>query len=168
MDRRRFLVTSLAGVFAARPAEAQVAAKVPQLGVLSAGPRTPDRLVGLDVFRGGLRQHGYVEGQNIAIEYRWAEAPAQAEDLASELARLKVDVLVAMDPAAVRAARRVTTTIPIVMIISIDPVGQGYVASLARPGGNITGLTWDAEFQISGKYLELLKAAVPNLIGWRA
>jgi len=163
MNRRRFLLISLAGVLAAPPAvEAQAAMKLPQLGLLFGGPRSPDRRAGLDEFREGLRERGYVEGQNIAIEYRWAEGPAQALELATELAHLKVDVLVAADPVAVRAANRATTTIPIVMIISLDPIGQGYVTSLARPGGNITGLTWDSKFEITGKYLELLKAAVPK------
>jgi putative ABC transport system substrate-binding protein len=164
MDRRRFLLTAMAGALAAPPAvEAQAAMKMPQLGLLSGGPRSPDRLAGLDVFREGLRKRGYVEGQNIAIEYRWAERPEQVQELATELARLKVDVLVAADPASVRAAKRATRTIPIVMVISLDPVGQGYVASLVRPGGNITGLTWDSKFEITGKYLELLKMAVPKI-----
>jgi putative ABC transport system substrate-binding protein len=164
MDRRRFLLTSVVGALTAPPAvEAQTAMKMPQLGVLSGGPRSPDRLAGLEVFREALGTRGYVEGQNIAIEYRWAERPEQVQELATELARLKVDVLVAADPTSVRAAKRATTTIPVVMVISLDPVGQGYVASLARPGGNITGLTWDSEFEITGKYLELLKVAVPRI-----
>ncbi len=164
MDRPRFLLTSLAGALAGPvAAEAPAPLKLPQLGMLSGGPRSPDRLAGLDEFRAALRKRGYVEGQNIAIDYRWADGPEQVQQLATELARLKVDVLVAADPASVRAAKRATTTIPIVMVISLDPVGQGYVASLARPGGNITGLTWDSEFEITGKYLELLKVAVPKI-----
>jgi putative tryptophan/tyrosine transport system substrate-binding protein len=137
--------------------------RLPQLGVLSGGPPSPDRLAGLDAFRDGLRERGYVEGQSIAIEYRWGENPEQVQEFATELVRLKVDVLVAADPSAVRAAKRATLTIPIVMVQSLDPVGQGYVASLARPGGNMTGLTWDSKFEITGKYLELLKAAAPRI-----
>jgi ABC transporter substrate binding protein len=132
MDRPRFLLTSLAGALAGPvAAEAPAPLKLPQLGMLSGGPRSPDRLAGLDEFRAALRKRGYVEGQNIAIDYRWADGPEQVQQLATELARLKVDVLVAADPASVRAAKRATTTIPIVMVISLDPVGQGYVASLA-------------------------------------
>jgi ABC-type uncharacterized transport system substrate-binding protein len=164
MDRRRFLLTLLAGTLAAPlAAEAQAAMKLPQLGLLSSGPPSPDRLAGLEAFREGLRERGYVEGQNIAIEYRWAEKPEQVQELATELVRLKVDVLVAADPPAVRAAKKATPKVPIVMVQSIDPIGQGYVASLARPGGNMTGLTWDSQFEISGKYLELLKAAAPKI-----
>jgi putative tryptophan/tyrosine transport system substrate-binding protein len=93
-------------------------------------------------FRQGLRDLGYVEGQNIVIEYRYAEGRAeQLPDLAAELVRLKVDVIVAGGTAAIRAVQHATRTIPIVMAVAYDPVGEGLVASLARPGGNITGLS---------------------------
>src|SRR5216683_7739275 len=115
--------------------DAQPAGKVYRIGRLSSGPpREPNP--GLEAFRQGLRDLGYVEGQNLVIEYRYAEGREERlPDLAAELVRLKVDVIVAGGP-AIRAAQHATSTIPIVMAVSGDPVAQGYVASLARPGGN--------------------------------
>jgi len=111
----------------------------------------------------GLSALGYVEGKNIIIEYRWAEGNYERlAGLAAELAQLKVDVIVAASVVAIRAAQQATTTIPIVMVRTSDPVGSGFVASLSRPGGNITGLS-NINVDISGKYLELLRAAVPKL-----
>ena len=116
-----------------------------------------------EAFRQGLRELGYVEGKNILIEYRYAEGKADRErELAAELARLKVDVIVTTGPTVTRAAKEATVTIPIVMALDPDPVGNGFVASLARPGGNITGLSTLAP-ELSGKQLELLKDIVPKL-----
>jgi putative tryptophan/tyrosine transport system substrate-binding protein len=147
----------LVTVFAA---EAQHLPKVPRIGVLGAqalGPG-PD-----NAFRDGLRQFGYVDGKSIAIE--WRETQARAErlpELAADLVRLKVEVIVATSNPAVAAAQKATTTIPIVMVLATDPVRLGFVASLARPAGNITGLTIQTP-DIAGKRLELLKEAVPHL-----
>ena len=141
-----------------RLAEAQKPAKVPRIGVLS-GPTDP----GVEAFRQGLRELGYVEGKNITIEHRSAEGKVdRLPDLAAELVRLKVDVIVASSNLAVIALKETTQTIPIVMSIVGDPVGAGFIASLARPGGNITGLSGIAE-QLSGKRLELLKEINPKL-----
>jgi putative tryptophan/tyrosine transport system substrate-binding protein len=114
-------------------------------------------------FRQGLRALGYVEGQNIVIE--WRSSGGQVErlpDLATELVRLKVDVIVATDNPAIAAAQRATSTIPIVMVVAMDPVRTGFVDSLARPGGNTTGLTVQGT-DVQGKALQLLKEAVPTV-----
>jgi putative ABC transport system substrate-binding protein len=117
----------------------------------------------VEAFRQGLRDLGYVEGQNLVMEYRYMEGRAeQLPDLAAELVRLKVDVIVAGGTAAIRAAQHATRTIPIVMAVAYDPVGEGLVASLARPGGNITGLSWLGA-ELPGKRLEILKETVPQL-----
>lgn len=140
------------------PAHAQQPAKVPRIGLLvdGASPR-------VEAFRQGLRELGYVEGQNALIEYRSAaEKGDRLADLAADLVRLRVDVIVAPDPPAARAAKNATRTIPIVMRSSGDPVEAGLVASLARPGGNITGLYSISE-ELIGKRLELLKEVVPQL-----
>ena len=111
----------------------------------------------------GLREHGYVGGQNLVIECRWTEAqPERAAALADELVSLGVDLIVANGSASVLASKRATSTIPIVMVGVLGPVERGLVASLARPGGNVTGLTNSAGPQIAGKYLQLLKEAVPG------
>jgi putative tryptophan/tyrosine transport system substrate-binding protein len=143
-------------------AEAQQAKKVPRIGYLGATSRStnPARI---EAFRQGLRELGYVEGKNIVIEYRFAEGKLdRLPALASELMRLKVDVVLTGGPIATRSAKQATATIPIVMAYDDDPVGSGFVASLARPGGNITGLSTLAP-EISGKQLELLKEVVPKL-----
>src|SRR5215467_8605124 len=139
------------------PAEAQQPAKVPRiigfLGVTS--PSTISARV--EALRQGLRELGYEEGKNIVIEYRWAEGKFdRLPDLAGELVRLKVEVIVTGGPADTRAAKEATNTIPIVMGFDNDPVGSGFVASLAHPGGNITGLSTLSP-ELSGKQLELLK-----------
>ncbi len=142
-------------------ADAQQAGKVPRIGVLSG--LSPEGGSYIYPLREGLREFGYVEGQNIAIEWRWAHGRTERlADLAAELVRLKVDVIVAPGNAPVTAAQRATRTIPIVMAIVTDPVALGFVASLARPGGNITGLTSQAA-DLLGKRLQLLKEAVPNV-----
>ena len=125
---------------------------------ISAGDPSPLR----DAFIGGLRDAGWIAGRNATIEYRHAAGdPARLSKLAQELVALKVDVIVAAGTEAIQAASRATTTIPIVMAISSDPVASGLVASLARPGANVTGLT-HLNIDISGKRLELLREAVPG------
>ena len=140
-------------------AQAQQPKKVPRVGFLSSSV-FPGRI---EVFRQGLRDLGYVEGKNIVIEWRNADGNHDRErSLATELVRLKVDVIVTGGSTATRAAKEATLTIPIVMTQDSDPVGNGFVASLARPGGNITGLANFAP-ELSGKRLELLKEVVPKL-----
>jgi putative ABC transport system substrate-binding protein len=143
-------------------AEAQQSAKVPRIGFLVAGSASSVS-ARVAAFRQGLRELGYIEGKNIVIEWRFAEGKSErVSALAAELVRLKVDVIVSAGPAATRPAKEATVTIPIVMGFDNDPVGNRFVASLARPGGNITGLSTLAP-EISGKRLELLKEIVPKL-----
>jgi putative ABC transport system substrate-binding protein len=150
----------LAGSLAA---VAQPPAQIPQIGVLNNGRQVDaPQLRVLEEFRQGLHDLGYVEGQNIALAIRWAEGSVERlHELAAELVRLKVDVLVVFGPPGVRAARAATNTIPIVMARMDDAEEHGFVASLARPGGNITGLSFQTG-ELSGKWLEILKAAVPS------
>jgi len=151
-------------------AEAQQAGKVHRIGFLSPSSRSdPERLAspfgerGLAAFRQGLRDLGYVEGQNIAIEYRWAEGRFERlPDLAAELVRLKVDVIVSVVTQATLAAKNATGTIPIVLVAAGDPLGSGLVANLARPGGNVTGPS-SMYGDLAGKQLELLKETVPKV-----
>jgi putative tryptophan/tyrosine transport system substrate-binding protein len=143
-------------------AQAQQPTKVPRIGYLSAGVRSINS-PRYEAFRQGLRELGYVEGKNIIIEFRSADGKFdRLPALAAELVRLKVDVIVTGGPPSARAAKEATSTIPIVMTQVGDPVGSGFVASLARPGGNITGLSGLAP-ELSGKRLELLKDIVPKL-----
>jgi ABC-type uncharacterized transport system substrate-binding protein len=144
------------------PATAQQPTKVARIGFL--GATSPSAISArLDAFRQGLRELGYVEGKNILIEYRYAETKLdRLPALAAELVRLKVDVMVLAGPASIRPAKEATNTIPIVMANDADPVGSGVVASLARPGGNVTGLSNLAP-EMGGKRLELMKEIVPNL-----
>jgi len=143
-------------------AEAQQAKKVPRIGYLSATSPSAN-LARIEAFRQGLRELGYVEGKNIIIENRYAEGKLDSlPALAAELVRLKVDVIVTAGPAATRPAKEATSTIPIVMTNEGDPVRTGFVASLAQPGGNITGLSTLAP-ELSGKRLELLKEIIPKL-----
>jgi putative ABC transport system substrate-binding protein len=142
--------------------EAQQPKKVPRIGFLSAASSSAIS-ARVEAFRQGLRELGYVEGKNIFIEWRFAEGKSdRLPSLAAELVRLKVDVIVAEAPTSTRSAKQATVTIPIVMVFDDDPVGSGFVASLARPGGNITGLSTLSP-EISGKQLELLKEIVPKL-----
>ena len=143
-------------------ANGQQPAKVPRIGFLSSlSPAAVS--VRMDAFRQGLRELGYVEGKNIVIESRWAEGKTERlPELAAELVRLKVDIIVTGGPAVNRFAKEATVTIPIVLAFDNDPVGNGFAASLARPGGNITGLSTQYP-EISGKQLELLKEIVPRL-----
>ena len=143
-------------------ADAQRPAKVPRIGYLVLSPLADPPSAERRAFADGLRELGYVEGQSIIIEYRAANWNRELlPDLAEELVALKVDVIVAI-PGAIEAARDATKTIPIVVPAIIDPVGSGFVASLARPGGNVTG-TGQLTSELSGKRLELLKEALPKL-----
>jgi putative ABC transport system substrate-binding protein len=145
-------------------ADAQQAGKVPRIGYL--GLTSPsDRPPLLDAFRQRLRELGWVEGQNIVIDYRYAEGRVdRLPDLAAELVRLKVDLIVASaGTQAATAAKNATETIPIVMIYVRDPVGTGLIASLARPGGNVTGVSGSAGLELFAKQLELLKETVPKI-----
>jgi putative ABC transport system substrate-binding protein len=165
MITRRVFVGSLTGGLLAAPlaADAQQAGKVPRIGFL--GTRTlSDTSPYLDAFRQGLRELGWVEGQNIVIDDRFAEGRFdRLPDLAAELVRLKVAIIVAAPTPAVVAAKKATETIPIVAIAVGDPVGIGLIASLARPGGNVTGLSFSVGLEIAGKGLELLKETVPKV-----
>jgi putative ABC transport system substrate-binding protein len=144
------------------PAEAQQRTKIPRIGYL-AGANLSASANRIEPFRQGLRELGYIEGKNIIIEYRSADGKlARLPALAAELVRLKVDIIVPAGAGSTRAAKEATTTIPIVMTNEGDPVGTGIVASLARPGGNITGLSTLAP-ELSGKRLELLREIVPKL-----
>ena len=164
MDRRAFLSILTGALLAARlAAEAQQAGKVPRIGLLLlfGAPDQPNPLV--EAFRKGLRDLGYVEGRNLAIEYRWAEGHNQRlPDQAAELVRQNVALIVTPGTPATLAARAGTSEIPIVMTNVGDPVGSGLVRSLARPGGNVTGLSL-LDKDLHGKRIELLKEAVPNL-----
>jgi len=141
---------------------AQQPGKVPRIGILPPGPIS-ERVHLWEAFRQGLRKLGYVEGQNIILVFPSGEVkPERLPHLAAELVSLKVDVIVAAAIVAVQAAKEATKTIPIVMPVASDAVETGLVASLARPGGNITGLTLISS-QLSGKRLELLKEVVPRL-----
>src|SRR5713101_5160816 len=145
-------------------ADAQPPTKVPRIGYLeTASTELPVAQAMLDAFRQGLRERGYVEGQTFVIEYRAAAGRVERlPDLVAELARLKVNVIVASATPAALAAKRATSTIPIVSAVMGDPVGDGLVVSLARPGGNITGLTFLAPALVA-KRLQLLKEAVPGV-----
>ncbi|HEX9455742.1 MAG TPA: ABC transporter substrate-binding protein [Candidatus Binatia bacterium] len=156
------LVLTIALMISGAIAEAQQPNKIPRLGYLAASTPSANS-TRVDAFRQGLRELGYVEGKNIVIEFRFAEGKLdRVPALAAELVRLKVDVIVTAGPTDTRAAKEATNTIPIVMTQDSDPVGSGFVASLARPGGNITGLSTLSP-ELSGKQLELLKETVPKL-----
>lgn len=167
MDRRRFLTLVTGGLAATSlamplPAEGQQAGKVWRIGYLDQGSAARSTAY-VDGLRQGLRDLGWVEGRNISVEVRFAEGKTdQLPGLAAELVRLKVDVIVTSTTPAALAAKRATTTIPIVIGFTADPVGSGIVASLARPGGNITGWTHSG-LELRAKYLELLKETVPGV-----
>jgi putative ABC transport system substrate-binding protein len=163
MDRRRFLLTSLTGVVAAPlVAGAQKAGKVYRIGVVGvATPVLYERQI--EGLRIGLREHGYVEGRNLTIEFRWAEGRYdRLPALAAEIVRLNVDVIITHGTLGTRACKQATSTIPIVMAIAGNPVETGVVASLARPGGNITGTSF-LYGEVNAKRVDLLKAAIPGL-----
>ena len=157
---RSIVVLALVGLILASfyPVTAQQPAKVRKIGFLNptGGPSAS-----IEAFHEGLRELGYIEGQNIAIEYRSGDSRDRLTELATELVRQKVDVIVAVGPAAL-AAKMATGTVPIVFMISGDPIEAGLIDSLARPGRNMTGITWLA-FELVGKRLEILKEAVPRV-----
>lgn len=160
MVSRRQVVISLGASALAAPLATfaqQQPAKIPRIGFLQPVVPQNDSSPFLDDFRQGLRQLGYVEGKNLQLEVRWGEGKLERMPaLAAELVRLKVDVIVAVSSPSVLAAKEATRTIPIVMPLSSDPVGDGLVASLARPGGNITGLSMMAP-EVGAKRLQLLR-----------
>jgi ABC-type uncharacterized transport system substrate-binding protein len=160
--KRKISILTLCAVLLALcfSVEAQSAKKIPTVGWLTASGASGQRL---EAFRHGLRDHGYVEGKNILIESRFADGKFdRLSSLAAELVRLNVEVIVSGGSLATRPAKEATSTIPIVMTQDNDPVGDGFVASLARPGGNITGLSsYSAE--LAGKRLEILRETVPKL-----
>ncbi len=154
------LIVTLAILWGPLAADAQPAGKVWRIGILGNTPAS----TAWEAFRQSLRQHGYVEGQNIVVEARWSEGRIERfPGLAAELVRLKVDVIVAASTPGVQAAKQATSTIPIVIAAAADPVGMGLVASLARPGGNVTGLSFLSTLDTRGKWLEILKEAVPKV-----
>jgi putative tryptophan/tyrosine transport system substrate-binding protein len=162
--KRKITVLTLSAMLYALcvSASAQQPTKVPRIGFLGATPASSIS-ARIEAFRQGLRELGYVEGKNIVIEWRSADGKLdRLPSLAAELVRLKVDVIVTAGPQSTRPAKEATVTIPIVMGFDDDPVGSGFVASLARPSGNITGLSTLSP-EIGGKQLELLKETVPKL-----
>jgi len=164
MSRRAFFIAALlhAVVAAGLPVDAQQAAKVPTIGYPSVSTRAVNA-PSLEAFRQGLRDLGYVEGTTVVLAVRYGGARSERlPELARELRGLKANVIVTANDLATAAVKRETQAIPIVMANSIDPVGTGFVASLARPGGNITGLT-NISSELSGKRLELLREAIPRL-----
>ena len=162
MDRGAFLAGTLGLLVATLAAEAQAPAKLPRIGFLTAVPLSV-MSARTQAFRQGLREMGYVEGKTILIEWRSAEGqPDRLPSLAAELVRLNVDVIVTGGPSATRPTKAATGTIPIVITNDSDPVANGFVASLARPGGNITGLSTLSP-EIYGKQLEILKEIIPGL-----
>jgi putative tryptophan/tyrosine transport system substrate-binding protein len=161
--KRRALLAVVAGAVVARPfaSRAQQAGKVRRIGFLWDSPSAYGDAI--EAFRRGLRDLGWIEGQNITIEYRWADGkPDRMRELAEELVRLEVDILVAPTSIYTEAAKRATSTIPIIFMTHADPIGSGHVASLARPGGNITGLSM-MQTETGAKGVELLKDALPEL-----
>jgi putative ABC transport system substrate-binding protein len=166
MNNRRKLVIALGGGVLAAPLASfaqQQSGKVYRIGFLGLGSATSSYAILVDALRAGLRDLGYVEGKNTVIEYRWADGKYdQLPELAAELVRLNVDVIVTHGTPGILAAKRATTTIPIVMAVVADPVANGLVASLARPGGNVTGSSYFAP-ELHAKRLELLKEAVPRI-----
>jgi putative tryptophan/tyrosine transport system substrate-binding protein len=162
VQRRAFVAGAVALLAAPLGAEAQQAEKVPRIGYALARVASEDEGL-LAAARQGLRELGYVEGQNIALEVRWAEGRYERlPALVAELVRLKVDVLVVATTPGALAAKSATRTIPVVMLAAGDPVGSGLVASLARPGGNLTGLSL-LNTEVHGKRLELLKESLPGI-----
>src|SRR5262249_49737422 len=165
MNRRTFLGTIGLSILAApRTIEAQQAGKVYRIGYLTVPSRESAQGVA-NTFQRELRDLGWVAGQNVVVDYRFADSNMdRLPDLAAELVRLRVDVIVAGANAAVMAVKNATLTIPIVMFLAIEPVGSGFVKSLAHPGGNITGLTVTAGREIFGKQLQILKDAFPRIL----
>ena len=164
MSKNVFCLALCAMLFALSvPAEAQQPKKIPRIGFVTTegDPKAPGLRV--EAFRQGLRDLGYIEGKNISLELSYVEGKSdRIPSLVAELVQLKVDLLVLGSQPAIRAAKEATKTIPIVMVTTQDPVAAGYIDSLARPGGNITGLTRLTR-ELSGKRLELLKEVLPGI-----
>jgi putative ABC transport system substrate-binding protein len=163
IDRRTFIGSVVGGILAAPlVAHAQQTSNVHRIGYLSAPTReSVERVV--RAFLRSLRELGWVEGQNLLIEYRWADGKIERlPDLAAELVRLKVDLIVAPAGTAALAAKKATSSIPIVMIFPADPVGLGLVANMRRPGGNVTGTTSTPNPELFGKQLQILKETIPH------
>ena len=155
------VVVALSLMLAPLAAEAQPAGKVWRIGVLATVPNPPSDAAALQ----SLRELGYVEGRNLVLEWRFSEGRDERfADFAAEFVRLKVDLIVTVSNPGALAAKKATTTIPIVMVASVSPERIGLVASLARPGGNVTGMSLDAGPEIAGKMLQLLKETVPKVV----
>jgi len=165
MDRRTFLGTLTGGLLAVPLAgEAQQATKIPRIGVLLPAEPTSPTEPDASAFRQGLHDLAYIEGENVVVEYRYAHGKAELHgELVAQLIRLQVKVMVVGSAVATQTAKRATQTIPIVMVGGGDPVRSGIVASIARPGGNVTGLVFESAPDIYGKFVELLAEAVPRL-----
>src|SRR5262252_4008549 len=162
MTRKTLALALLLSLVAALVSEAQQSTKIPRIGLLGGGSASSNA-VRYAAFREGLRELGYVEGKNILIEERWAEGHAdRLPALVADLVRLKVDVIISAGPTVTRAVKRANITTPVVMGFDDDPVGSGFASSLARPGGNITGLS-SLSPDLSAKQLELLKEIIPGL-----
>jgi ABC-type uncharacterized transport system substrate-binding protein len=160
MNRRGFIVLLPSAIFAPDLALAQERAKTARVGYLGLAPAA-SFAARVEALRAGLRELGYVEGENLSFEFRWAEAPDQMPELAAELVRAGVEVIFAPSSTETAAALKATKTVPVVFAAHADPVGVGHVASLARPGGNATGMTMLLT-DLAGKELEALKEALPN------
>ena len=166
--RRHLLCFALAGLFfGTTSAAAQQPTKTARVGILSPQSATAGSV---KLLKESLKELGWIEGKNVHFEYRYAAGDLQTlSEFATDLVRLKVDVIVAgPDNAAAIAANRATRTIPIVMAGVVDPIGLGLVASLARSGGNVTGVTWEVTREQAGKNLELLKQSAPKIPAWRS
>jgi putative ABC transport system substrate-binding protein len=163
MERRRFMLTSLAALLSAPPAVESQPASVRRIGILSMTPRSPVIDTAWEGLVTGLREHGWIEHRNLVIERRYAESrTAGPLEAAKDLVRAGVDVIVVASTPAALAAKQATSTVPIVMTVPSDPVAVGLVASLARPGGNVTGLSL-VGMEVAAKQVELLKEVVPGL-----
>jgi putative ABC transport system substrate-binding protein len=160
MNRREFITLGAGAAMCPLAARAQQPAKLPRVGFLGLAPASTwtDRIA---AFRLGLRQLGYVDGRNIVVEWRWAANEEALPEVAAEFVRMKVDVIFAPSSTQVDAARQVTQTVPIVFSYHADPIGVGHVASLPRPGGNVTGLTMLLT-DLAAKELEILNEALPR------
>ena len=159
MSRRELIAIAGTGLVAwPLVARAQQQAKIARVGILGFGALPATRI---EALRAGLADLGYVEGKNLVLEFRWPDTAEQMHEAAAELTRMKVDIILAASSGEIEAARRATHTIPIVFTAHADPVGVGHVHSLARPGGNVTGLAV-MQSDITAKRLEILKQAVPR------
>jgi putative ABC transport system substrate-binding protein len=148
------------------PTEAQQPAeKVPRIGFVDSGSASdPRNILGVEALRQGLRELGYVEGKNINIDYRYDEGkPGRLQELAEELVRLRVDILMGMNTSAAQAAKKATTSIPVIFTTGASPIATGLVASLARPGGNVTGVTTNSPELVEKRLVGLLKEVVPKV-----